>query len=74
MFSALALAVSDCIPKEKIKAMKEKYKASNEKKKKFQKKFKDLKKKFDPVITTSPTVNLDPVTTISSPTINLKVN
>ena len=49
--SALALAVSgpnsDCVEKEKFKAMKEKYKASNEKKKKFQKKFKELKKKND---------------------------
>ena len=52
--SALALAVSDCVPKEEYKAMKNKYKESNKKKKKFQKKFDELKKKLDPVTPTLP--------------------
>ena len=41
--SVLALTVSDCVSKEKYKAMKNKYKETNNKKKKYQKKFEELK-------------------------------
>ena len=47
MFSAFALAVSDCVEKEKFKEMKKKFKETNKKKKMYQKKYRELKKESD---------------------------
>ena len=62
MVSALALAVSDSVAKERYKAMRGKKKMYQGKKKMYQKKYRELKKNCVPVTTSSPTIT---VTTIS---------
>jgi len=67
MFSAIALAVSDCAAKEKFKVKKEKFKEMKEKFKETNKKKKMYKKKYQECITTSSPTPKPDVTT-SSPT------